>query len=394
MPRSGERRVLATLCVTQITSWGVLYYAFPVLAGRITADTGWTTPAITAALSASQLVAALVGIPVGRWLDQHGPREVMSAGSLLAVPALVVIATAQSLPWFFAGWLLAGTAMGAVLYPPAFAAVTRWFGPRRVRALTVLTLAGGLASTIFAPITAALAERMDWRGTYLVLAGILALVTVPGHWWGLRAPWPQRPPATPGERGADPRRVAHSGAFVVLTLALSLGAFSAFAVLINLVPLLLEHGVDSGTAALALGLGGAGQVVGRLGYGMLARHTGVRTRTALVLFAMAVTTATLGVFSSTMLLVAVAVVAGMARGLFTLLQATAVTDRWGPRHYGRLTGLLSAPLMITMALAPFAGAALAAQVGSYGAAFLVLGGVSVVAVVLSITADSGRSTAP
>ena len=41
---AGSRRVLATLCVTQVTSWGILYYAFPVLSGRISADTGWSPP--------------------------------------------------------------------------------------------------------------------------------------------------------------------------------------------------------------------------------------------------------------------------------------------------------------------------------------------------------------
>ena len=61
--------------------------------------------------------------------------------------------------------------MSAVLYPPAFAALTRWYGPRRVGALTVLTLAGGLASTIFAPHHRCLAGQLGWRGTYLVLAG-------------------------------------------------------------------------------------------------------------------------------------------------------------------------------------------------------------------------------
>ncbi|TDV45350.1 hypothetical protein CLV71_11214 [Actinophytocola oryzae] len=63
--RGGRRVALATLCATQITSWGVLFYAFPVLAGDITAATGWPAAAITGALSASQLVAALVGIPGG-----------------------------------------------------------------------------------------------------------------------------------------------------------------------------------------------------------------------------------------------------------------------------------------------------------------------------------------
>jgi len=139
--RAGPRGVQVTLCVTQVTSWGILYYAFPVLAGTISSDTGWTMPALTAALSAGLVASALLGIVVGRWLDRHGPRGLMTGGSVVAVGAVAGIAIAPSFGWFVAAWLLAGVAMSATLYPPAFAALTRWYGPRRVRALTVLTLA-------------------------------------------------------------------------------------------------------------------------------------------------------------------------------------------------------------------------------------------------------------
>src|ERR687897_2790555 len=87
----GLRRVLVILCVTQIVSWGVLYYAFPVLAPSIAADTGWSIAAVTAAFSTGLVVSALVGIPAGRWLDRIGPRPVMTLGSLLAVPAVAGI---------------------------------------------------------------------------------------------------------------------------------------------------------------------------------------------------------------------------------------------------------------------------------------------------------------
>ena len=121
----GLSRVLAALCVTQVTSWGVLYYAFPVLSGRISADTGWAPSALAAAFSAGLVVSALLGVVVGRWLDRHGPRRLMTLGSLVAVAAVVAIAAAPTLGWFMAAWLLAGVAMSAVLYPPAFAALTR-----------------------------------------------------------------------------------------------------------------------------------------------------------------------------------------------------------------------------------------------------------------------------
>lgn len=148
-PRPSLGAVLAALCVTEIVSWGLLYYAFPVLAPRISADTGWSSMAVTSAFSAALVVSALVGVPVGRVIDRRGPRLVMTVGSVLGVLALVVIGTAGSLPVFVAGWVLAGAAMAGVLYPPAFAAVTGWFDARRLGALATLTLVAGLASTVF-----------------------------------------------------------------------------------------------------------------------------------------------------------------------------------------------------------------------------------------------------
>ncbi|SFT33511.1 Major Facilitator Superfamily protein [Geodermatophilus amargosae] len=162
--RHHARRALVGLCVTQVTSWGVLYYAFPVALVAITADTGWSAPAATAAFSAGLVVSAVAGIPVGRWLDRHGPRRVMTAGSVLAVPATVAIALAPDYAAFLAAWLVAGAAMSAVFYQAAFAALIGWYGDRRVRALTTLTLVAGLASTLFAPLTSVLVTELGWRG--------------------------------------------------------------------------------------------------------------------------------------------------------------------------------------------------------------------------------------
>ncbi|MEU5992155.1 MFS transporter [Spirillospora sp. NPDC047418] len=366
---------LIALCVTEITSWGVLYYAFPVLAPTIAADTGWSIATATAAFSAALVVAALGGIPAGRLLDRHGPRVLMTTGSAAAAVALVLIAMAPNLACFAAGWLLAGAAMTAVLYQPAFAALTRYYAPRHVPALTTLTLVAGLASTVFAPLTDALANVLGWRGVYLVLAAVLAVVTIPLHGIALRRPWP---PAHTGHApdGTDPHRVkavVRSRPFVLLALAFTLSAFGMYAVMTNLIPLLTSRGADSTTAAWALGLGGVGQVAGRLGYGTLARRTTVRARTVWILSLGAVTTAGLAVLPGPVaLLTVIAVLAGAPRGITTLLQATAVTDRWGTAAYGSLSGILAAPVTIATALAPWAGAALATALGGYPNLFLLL----------------------
>ncbi|WP_399495314.1 MFS transporter [Streptomyces sp. P9(2023)] len=384
--RSRPRGVLPALCATQITSWGIVYYAFPVLLPRLTADTGWSVDAATAAFSLALLVSAVAGIPVGRILDRRGPRAVMTAGSVLGTLALLVMAAAPNLAAFCVGWLLAGVAMAATFYPPAFAALTRWWGPDRVRALTIVTLAGGLASTVFAPLTAALAERLSWRATYVVLAVILAAVTIPAHALALRAPWPAAPPPPPA---SDHTPIPRSRPFLLLAAAFTLSSFAMYAVVMGLIPLLTERGADATTAAWALGLGGAGQSFGRTLYSGLAARTSVTVRTVTLITLGAATTAALALIPGPMpLLVVLAVLAGVVRGNLTLLQATAVTDRWGTTDYGRLSAILGAPAHLAAALAPWAGAALAAPLGGYPHLFAALAAFSLVAALLAAAASA------
>ncbi|WP_163510598.1 MFS transporter [Fodinicola acaciae] len=386
--KPSRRTALVGLCTTEITSWGVLFYAFPVLAPSITAQTHWPVSVVAAAFSAGLVVSALVGIPAGRWLDRHGPRGLMSAGSVLGVVAVVAIALAPTLPVFVAAWLLAGPAMAATFYPPSFAAVTRWYGPDRVKALTALTLVAGFASTVFAPLAAALDGWLGWRGAYLVLAVVLATVTIPIHLTVLRLPWP---PAPRHDTDASPSvgAVVVSRGFVALLAAVTLGGFAMYAVVVNQVPLLIARGMDATMAAWALGLGGAGQVAGRLFYSPVLARVSAVPRTVAVLAAGVATTALLALVPGPpVVLVAVAILAGMARGLYTLVQATAISDRWGAAAYGRLNGILSAPVTIATAIAPGAGAVIATGVGGYPVLFGIL------AVVCTAGAIAATLTSP
>jgi hypothetical protein len=91
-----------------------------------------------------------------------------------------------------------------------------------------------------------------------------------------------------------------------------------------------------------------------------------------VLGVLAATTALLGLVETMYAVVLVVLVAGSARGCLTLLRATAVTDRWGTRHYAQLTGALSLPVALAGASAAWVGAQLASWLGSYSASFLAL----------------------
>ena len=173
--------IVNTLGVTELISWGIVYYAFSVFLTPMQRELGWSQAEITGAFSLAMLVAGLAAFPAGRVLDRFGARGLMTAGSLAAALLVLAWSRVDSLAEFYLIWAGLGATMAAILYEPAFAAVTTWFQRQRQRALTVLTIYGGLASVVFIPLATALLGRYGWRTALAILAGLLAAITIPLH---------------------------------------------------------------------------------------------------------------------------------------------------------------------------------------------------------------------
>ena len=175
----------------------------------------------------------------------------------------------------------------------------------------------------------------------------------------------------------------------MLSAALTLTAFGLYAAGLTVIPLLTGRGLSSSLAATTLGLLGAGQLLGRVLYAPLSARTTATGRSVVLIAASSAAIGLLaGLTGPPALLVAAAVLVGAVRGAGTLLQATAVADRWGTARYGTLSGLFSAPITAASALAPWVGTAIAERIGSYPAMFWILAGV--VAVAACLGALSGR----
>ncbi len=86
------------------------------------------------------------------------------------------------------------------------------------------------------------------------------------------------------------------------------------------------------------------------------------------------------------LLIAASVLAGAARGVFTLTEATLVVDYWSAGRYPVVNAVFNAPLTAAGAVAPSAGAAIAAATGSYPGLFAILA-------VLATAAGAGLAAA-
>src|SRR5690606_16815016 len=141
----------------------------------------WTRAQASGAFSAALLLSGLVAAPVGRWVDARGGRLVMSVGSAAGVLLLLAWSFVTTLPALYAVQAGIGIVMGMVLYDVAFTVLATWFRRHRIRAMIIVTLLAGLASTIFIPVATALQEGFGWRIALRLLALLLAVTAVPLH---------------------------------------------------------------------------------------------------------------------------------------------------------------------------------------------------------------------
>jgi MFS family permease len=369
--------IVGALSVTETITWGIVYYGFAVFLTPMERDLGFSRIALTGAFSVGLLTSALVGLPVGRWIDRHGARGLMTVGSCAAVALMLAWSRVQSLPALYAVWALMGLAMAATLYEPAFAAIIGWFSHHRDRALLTLTLAAGLASTIFVPVETALLARMDWRATLVTLAVFLGVSTIPIHAFVLRAPPRSDVAAAAGaaaERSASLGEALRTVVFWVLTVAFVASNFAVNAVTVHVIPYLTGHGYPLATAAMVIGWTGAMQLVGRVVFGPIATRFGHRPMTAAVFVAQAGGLGLLASVRHLPSLVPIIVVLGAANGMATLARASIVAEIFGRRNYGAISGTMALGANGARAVGPVGASLMLAAMGAYETVFWVLAG--------------------
>jgi MFS family permease len=376
--------LIGVLGITATVSYGILSYAFGVFIGPMGDELGWSKTQITGAFSLASIVAGLAALPVGRWVDQHGSRGVMTAGSVLATLLLVWWSEMSTLSAFYALWVLMGVASAAVLYEPAFAVVAWWFQAKRGQALTVLTFLGGFASVIFVPLTTWLVTAHGWREALLWLAAINAATTIPLHALLLRRR-PQdlglesdgrvstAPPVRtrlgdpPVERSVPAGIAVRGREFRWLALAFALSTFATTAVSVHLVPLLLERGFGLAVAGGAMGLLGLMALPGRLVFTPLGSRWSRATVTAFIFVLQAVACVALVASRQPLAIWLFVALFGVGFGAITPARAALVAELYGPANYGRISGALALVLALARAAAPV-GASLVYAVGGSGGA--------------------------
>jgi MFS family permease len=384
--------IVAALSITETVSWGILYYAFAVFLVPMQRDLGFSAAELTGAFSVALLVSGAAGIAVGRYLDRHSPRVLMTVASTAGAALVLAWSQVHGLAAYYAIWIAIGVVMAAVLYEPAFTVLAKQFpaaGERR-RAMTALTLVAALASFIFLPLSQALIEAHGWRDALIALAVILAVVTVPLHALVLRPPpvdhTPAASAAVDSSRSLTASEALRSAPFWLLSGAFVLASLTSFAMAVHAIAFLIERGHSSAFAAFAVGLVGISQIPGRLLFGPLAARLPRPAATAGVFVLIGLGVAVVVSVHATAAVVAGLVLLGMGNGMATLARATAIADLYGAGAYGTIAAVAGSMTTAARAAGPVAGAVYAALFG-YVALLWTLAALALLAAALAWRAE-------
>ena len=354
--------LVGTLGVTETISWGILNYAFTVYLAPMAAELGWSRGAMTGAFSVSLLLAGLAAIPAGRWLDRHGPRLLMTIGSLAGSALVLAWSSVSSIEQLYLVWAAIGLTMSATLYDPAFATVSSWFERERVRALTAITLMAGFASTIFIPLAGWLVQVQGWRQSLVTLAIILAVGTILPHALLLRrrpediglhpdgAPLGHQQAVQPA--GMPVGEALRHASFRWLVAAFWLSTLATIAVGVHLLPYLEDRGYDVTFAASLTGLVGAMQVVARLFIAPFGNRANPRLLAASMFALQPLSLLVLLLVRSTPGIFLFVVLFGAQRGLNTIARPALLADLYGRAQFASIAGVLQFLIALAQAAAP------------------------------------------
>jgi MFS family permease len=361
-------------------------FSLAVFLRPITEATGWSTTAVSTAMTLNFLGMGAAGFGWGALSDRIGPRPVVLAGAILLGLGLFLASHAQSVLQFqLAFGLLVGVAVGS-FFSPMIAAVMGWISEHRGLAVSLVSVGVGVAPMTMSPFAAWLITHMDWRAAQLVIAVLVWATLIPA------ALFVRRPPqlAMTGmsrEKVLQEKSMTLRDAFVSFPfIVLALTFFACCAAHAGPIFHTVTYAMTCGLAPLAAvtiysveGLAGLG---GRLALGVLADRLGVK-RVLIAGLAIQAVAAFAFIYASRLgEFYAVAATFGFAYGGVMPLYAVLAREYFGQRILGGVFGAAAMVSSLGMALGPALGGWIFDTFGRYtwmyvGSAAIGLGAVAI-----------------
>ncbi|MCH8868973.1 MAG: MFS transporter [Chloroflexi bacterium] len=357
---------------------GTGQYAFGLFVEPLETEFGWNRTQINASLSFTA-VGSLAAPFIGRYMDRHGSRGVMTVSlTVIAISFLLRPFMTELWHWYFLSFLqYMGLAGGSIL--PAGRLVGIWFQRTRGRVMGITAMGNNFGGLVFPLLTGAILLIGSWREAYLtfgVLAALIAayafVVISEKPSLGQPSNQGQQPaPQTVALTGWTVREALHSRGFYFIGLTIMLGTFTYSTVLPQIIAHLTNEGISLGKAAAGLSIVATAGMGGKFVMGYLAERISSRYALMVDLAGQATfLTAMLFVGLTPWLMWVILPLFGFFLGAFGALFQLIVQDAFGVKHFGGIMGIINMTSVVPFVLGPLLAGVSFDITGSYNVAFI------------------------
>ena len=366
-----------------------MFYGMSVFMLPLEKEFGWTRAQTSWVITIGLSMIATWYVIAGFIHDRRGPQLVAAIGGTLFSLGLFLASYTQSLTWFYVtAGLIAGTGSGFGYVVPTSVG-SKWFPDKRGLVIGLMVGGYGAGSGVFGPIALSLIDRVGWRATFQIFAGVFFLMTMAATVLLRNPPVGYRPAGwDPSKTRAATRpgidvsasEMVRTRTFWALWVAYCLGTTAGTMVISQLVPFARNAGHTAAVAAFALTVGAIGSASGRVLSGWLSDYAGRLNTIRLLLLISAVAMPALFIAREnvTLFYLLLATVY-YCYGTQLSVYASTSADFYGTKNVGFNYGLLLLAWGVAAILGPFLGGRVFVATGEYRLAFFIAAGLSLVA---------------
>ena len=368
----------------------LLFHAYGAYAVLLREEFGWSKTLLSAAFSMARAESGILGPVQGLLTDRLGPRALIRAGMILFGIGFMLFSQIEGPVTFFAAFFVMalGSSLGG--YLPIGVAIVAWFRRRRALALSI-SATGMAVGGLLTPLVVLALSRFGWRWTAFASGLLVLVVGVPlaqvmrhrpeAYGWtpdgdpprAVRARSVSAPPPVDAERDFTAREAMATRAFWYIAIGHGAALLVVSAVMVHMVIHVTERlGYSLHQAGGVVALMTVMQATGQVSGGWLGDRFSKRWIAAGCMLGHAVALMVLALATAFWMVLAFAVVHGLAWGMRGPLMSAIRADYFGAAAFGTITGISSMIVMLGMMGGPLVAGILADRTGSYLPGFSVL----------------------
>jgi MFS family permease len=380
--------VLVAVFIIILVGGGV-HYSFGIFFKPLVNEFGWSSAATSAAFSIYMVFHALFLVFMGRLNDRFGPRLVITVTSCSLGLGLFLISHISALwqLYLYYGVLVSLGMSGT--YFPMVSTVARWFDSKRRGTMCGIAASGaGSGEMIFPLVVSTLIVSYGWRVSYTILAVFAWLIILSAAQFLRRDPSQQ--PRLPLKEGEIPKAIPafqsegfstleamHTFQFWLLLFAFFCVGFCVQAIMVHIVPHLIDLGFAATTGATILTVIGGASIVGRVSTGYIADRAGSRVAFAVCFILISAALGWLLLSGELWKFYLFAAVFGFAYGGTAMVHSPLVADLFGLKSHGSLLGIIGSVLVLGGAVGVILAGYVRDLTGGYQPAFITFGVLSI-----------------